>query len=814
MATIIDSLMISIGVDPAKAQEGFNNISQAAQKTDTEFSTLAGKWSSMLSGLFMSVVAPIAGAIGIGKMVTSYMNDVAEVATLTGAYNQKLEEWRLKRAQLARVTKEDIELYKKQREALTTFKIAMGDLSANLMRSFMPAMKLGVDMLNGFSKWINSNQDNIVRFLQVTAGVLTAIFLPAILKTSAAMLASPLTWVIGALGLLVIVIDDLVTYMQGGKSALSGFWSYFGTGPEIMAKLNNAFTVFNQVLSVIWKPLAAIAAGFAAFKIGSVLIAGFVKGLMAVKTALTALAAHPIMAIMVALIGLVMWIADAWKRAGGEWSGVLDLMKGDLKDFLNLFGGLGDTLAALFAPLEALFDNAIKTVANFFGVIFNTVKLIFAYLTGASTEAKDKIAQALWDCLGGLITGIATGVTELIKLIGSGISNLLSAIGEGLTAVPATLAAAMGAVWSAIAAVLDFIWSGITQLWTYITGLTDQAIAALSAPFIAMADAVAQGISSIWSGIQDFFSGLMQAASNAWAVTADAAAGAFEFVSTLWSGAGEFFDDICGSIQMRWMYLTGAVSDAFNDAADFITGAFRALGDAISGLISKAVQLVTNGLTTAWDMAVSAVEAAGTAVNSVSDTIRNVLGSAIESVTGLFQSVYDTVIGVFTAVSDAISNAFDSGLQAAQNFFDAVLGFFTKIPEMISKAFDIGGMIEGATNKLKEGLGGAWDKVTGFFGGGDSKDSDGASRAELIAQNSQLAMASTPVAAQTSNIVTNENNTRSNTSNNAKSNVNNITINTNSDRPQAIARALTGVLPEEDMDYGYVSAADNGNFNY
>ena len=376
MATVIDSLMISIGVDPQKAREGFAQVSQAAQKTDSEFNNLASKWKGVITGLVSNVIAPVAGAFAIGKVVNSYMSDVSSVAKLTGAYSEKLEEWRLKRAQLARVTREDIELYKKSREALTSFKIAFGDVSAKMMRSFMPVMQLGVDVLNKFTEWINRNQDNIVRFFQVTAGVITAVFLPAILKTSAAMLASPLTWIIGALGALVVIVDDLVTYMQGGKSALSGFWSYFGTGPEIMEKLNKAFTIFKEVISVIWKPLAAIAAGFAAFKIGAVLVQGFISVLTGLKAALTMISAHPIVAMLVGLISLIMWVSDAFSRAGGDWSKVLDLMKSDLIGFLNLFGGFGDLVAEFFAPLEGAFDAYINMMGNLANAIINTFKLL------------------------------------------------------------------------------------------------------------------------------------------------------------------------------------------------------------------------------------------------------------------------------------------------------------------------------------------------------------------------------------------------------------------------------------------------------
>ena len=175
---IIDSLLYEIGLDTKGVQEGLAKLQTGAQQVDNEFNGMASRWGGVIQGLISNVIAPVAGAFAVGKVINSYMNDVSEVATLTGAYNQKLDEWRIKRAQLARVTKEDIALYKQYKEAMTGFNIAIADVSAKLVRTFSPVMKIAVEGLQQFTKWINRNQDNIVRFLLVTAGVLTGVFLP------------------------------------------------------------------------------------------------------------------------------------------------------------------------------------------------------------------------------------------------------------------------------------------------------------------------------------------------------------------------------------------------------------------------------------------------------------------------------------------------------------------------------------------------------------------------------------------------------------------------------------------------------------
>ena len=861
MATVIDSLMISIGVDPQKAREGFAQVSQAAQKTDSEFNNLAQKWKGVITGLVSSVIAPVAGAFAIGKVVNSYMSDVASVATLTGAYSEKLEEWRLKRAQLARVTREDIELYKKGREALTTFKIAFGDVSAKMMRSFMPAMKFGVDILNKFSSWINRNQDNIVRFFQVTAGVITAVFLPAIIKTSAAMLASPLTWVIAALGALVIVIDDLVTYMQGGKSALSGFWSYFGTGPEIMAKLNSAFHVFKEVISVIWKPLAALAAGFAAFKVGAVLVQGFISVLTGLKAALTLISAHPIMAMLVGLISLVMWVSDAFKRAGGDWSKVLDLMKGDLIGFLNLFGGLGDKLADFFKPFEAAFDAWINVMGNLLGAVMNVFKLVWAYISGAPAEAKDKIAAALWECIDGVIESFKTYVTEVWSLIGGTVEALGSAIGSVFAAVPQALSKIFGFIGSALSGVTEFFSSAFSQLFGFVGESLGALGSAIAAPFVALGNGVKGLVGSIGNALSSVFDGVVSGVKGTVAVVSNTissvvggvtsfvtsslsavkgfAVGIYQgigkAVTALWKGAGDLAKATGRTISEVWQ----GFSRAFTSVCDGLGSAWKSITSALGNAFDKVVSFVSGLWEDAQSVLLGISHNIGAAFEEVCNAISDWFGDAVNGIKDLVGSIPATVKNVFGQVVDAISNAFTEALDAASRFFDAVIAFFARIPKMIADAFDIGGMIDGATAKVKDSISGAWGKAKGFFGFGDEQkkgeqtdlqqknnavdvlpqapaampaQAPAPSKFEVIAQNYAQAVQQAPVAANTTSVVNNSSNVDNRRNSSAKTTNTNITINTNSDRPASIARAVQGALPDEDS--GFVYASDNGNYNY
>ena len=518
MATVGETLFIGLGLDASSAVEGLkqlqnnlqnisstagnsaqeleNDTQKALQNVDnsakninntllkaeeqtknagSSFETMTSKWGGALKGLFTSILAPIAGAMTAGAVLKGYFSDVAQVAQMTGAYSSKMEEWRKKRNMLARVNKEDIELYKKIREGMFKFNESMANVSATIMRSISPAIKFLVGLLDKFSNWLNANQNNIVRFIKILAVTISVALIPSLIKMGKALLMNPLTWIIATLGVLVLIIDDLVTYINGGDSALSGLWSQFGTGEEIGKALNSVLQNLMAIISVIGKPLAVLASGFGAFKIVQTVIGGVVKGIYAMRTALTVLTAHPIVAFLTLIIGLIMWITDAFNRAGGDWSNVFNIMGQDIVDFLNIFGGLGDKVKAFFSSLfdfisdifnsikdyfinvyniltdsnlsffekvKGIFNAFIELVGNIAKMIIDRFKEMFNFVVSIFTKIFEPIDNALngalsniWNKIKGVFTMIKDYIISVFKnafdFLGNGISKVKSFFGFG-----------------------------------------------------------------------------------------------------------------------------------------------------------------------------------------------------------------------------------------------------------------------------------------------------------------------------------------------------------------------------------------------
>ena len=760
---VIDSLLYEVGIDPKGLQVGLEKLRAGAQQVDNEFNGMATRWGGAIQGLLSSVIAPVAGAFAVGKVINSYMSDVSEVATLTGAYNQKLDEWRIKRAQLARVTKEDIALYKQYKEAMTGFNIAIADVSAKLMRTFSPVMKKAVEGLQQFTKWINRNQDNIVRFLTVTAGVLTGLFLPAILKTSAALLMSPLTWLIGALGVLVLIIDDLTTYLRGGQSALGGFWSYFGTGPEIMAKLNAAFETFKEIVSVIWKPLTLIAAGFAAFKIGTVLVNGFIGVLASLKAAMTAIAAHPLMVALTALVGLIVWVSDAFKRAGGDWSQVMDIMAQDLIDFLNLFGGLGDYLVEALSDFKGFFTSVIDLIESAFSIVFNLGKLIWAYLSGAPDELKDALIDSLSNALtsgaqavNDFISALLGSMYTLLQYIGNAISSLGDLILKGLELAISGLVTMTGRVLSLIGALFlsvvksignilssmaASVGNAITGLWQGLVKLLTDIFGPIPAFFGSLFDSVLGFFSGVGSSIVEELSGINKsigaffsevftsigdALNSVVAIVTGALSGAFVAIANIWAQIGVFFgataQSISDAFSAAWAWIESTALTMFKGIVNSVSAPVRAITQAFASLIAALSSMFTGAgasIAKIWDGIAnyfgSLARDIGALWTKTTKGISSLFGEAVKAITAAFQSVKAFLL----SVAKGISSSFEWATKTLG-------GAFAAAQELITKAFakvksSIGSIVDSLQElgaQVSQVFSSVVDTITGAFDAG------------------------------------------------------------------------------------------------
>ena len=461
MAVFVDKLLIALGIDPRGAEQGLDRVNHSVDRTDARLDRLKHKAGGVARSIAMQVAGPLLAAFSVGKMVQGYISDIAQVAEQTGAYNKKLEEERLKKAQLQRVTKEDIELYKRGREAFVKFQIAMSDFSAKLMRTLMPFVKDLLDKLNRFTDWISHNSNNIIRFLTILASIITLALIPAVARFTAALLKNPLAWVALLVVALALAIDDLIVYLKGGRSEFDAFWKWLGFAKGDTETLTKAINWLKTSGVELLKTIGKVTAAFVAMRaVASVL--------MMVQKAWNALSLSILANPIILAIGLL--IAAGWMLYK-NWDGVCE------------------GIAALLETVENAWQKAVDWTADLFQSIDD----------GAHALVAD--AGDAWD-------GLVNRVSHAFGLMG----NILSAFHD---AASEKMAAAGNAIGAAFAAVSDFVsgtwqgmkdgasalvddienaFSGLTQwfsnLWGKITGVFDRALGKIKSGISSVTDAL------------------------------------------------------------------------------------------------------------------------------------------------------------------------------------------------------------------------------------------------------------------------------------------------------------------------------------
>lgn len=463
MATIIDKVMIALGIDASGMQTGADEsgkqIDRVEKKADEAKAKLASIGQSVddfgkkAGHVLMGFVAPVLAAVSVGKMIGGYFSDLAAVAESTGAYNKQLEETRLKKAQLQRISKDDIEFYKKSREALVKFNIAMGDFAAAAMRSVMPAMEKMIGWLGKVTDWVSRNPDNIIRFMRVLGAVVGTVLIPVFVRWAAVLLANPITWIVGLVLALALAIDDLVVYLKGGRSSLDALWKSMGLVKGDTETLNRLMGWLKDTGLSLAKALGVLLTAFAAFKV----VTGIINGVKIAWTAFTASVwANPLV-LALGLVALAAWMLYR------NWDDVCSGAQALAEDIADFFTGWGRGIADGFFALADDIGDAWDSVADFFAGLIADAS---SSLSDFGTLCSDK-ASAAGDAIG---TAFSTALSA-VGDVWQGMKDGAEAVVDDIETAFSGLTSWFSGLWNKIAGVFGSAIDGIKSKISGVAGM-------------------------------------------------------------------------------------------------------------------------------------------------------------------------------------------------------------------------------------------------------------------------------------------------------------------------------------------------------
>ena len=579
-----------------------------------------------------------------------------------------LDEHLKRQRELGAYTKEDAEQSKKFKQSLADLLQAWDGFTSFIGRFTVPIMRVLADALTAVVVFMRQHTPFVVAAITMIGAALAVRLLPP-LRTLPDLIANVgkafLRWLpfVAIITAIALLVEDFWVYLQGGESELAEFWAIFGTGPEIMAKLNAA-----------WKEtkgyLAAIGTGLAQ---------------------------------MVRYWYDLMQASGMFAALGQTFKGLLQILKGIFTLDWSLLGeGLSNVL-----------NGMVKGVASAFKGLGILVK-----------DAVQAIFKALWDNLPGF-SSWALGVAETLKgifrldpsMIWNGIKNVFDGVGSMIAAGLKGWLTLCANSWSAIievftgqkidlAAWVDEAWQKAANVFNDAKNFVTQWISSLFGDGeVPDFGAIAQ---KIWTSITETFGKIKE-----WVVN---------WFKGLFTGVElPKIGDILGGAGDLAKGAAGAAGSLLGKGLDLAKGAAGKAGDLLGNLLGSASEGAAKVGEKLGPMLQGGLEIAQKGMGALQDFFGTVFGDAqpaTEEAGGKIESGMTKTAGLvrdgFNAAWQATAGfgvqAFQGAAATIQQIFAGIVsGIETQVGNLVlgaqRMAGEAGGMVPAAAGVRAQNAG-------------------------------------------------------------------------------------------------------------
>ena len=459
-----------------------NNAINDASQSNEKAAESSEKAKSKFEILKQALTSITAAAKNYGeKMISAFNSAIDKAEELAGKKNLLFS---ISKSELAQVKKYKIELEKSG--------LAIDSIKTKIALGLLPRV---TELVISFNKWLKANKELIAKGINVVISVLSNFiqvikhafeFIDMIISNTIgwenaiialsvawavlnrAMLFSPIGLVIGLIAGLLLIIDDFMVFLKGGKSLLGPFWQ------ACIDNIKNAINWW-QNLDKNWKSIIFAVLGYllllggkiawvsakaklitsisnAILSIGNALktLGNLVKIIKtigsAIKTLTSIMIANPILAIITAIALAAYLIYDNWDFLvsffSDFWNKVTNFFKNGIKDILMYFGMSEENAEKTVNAIGATFDAILDLITAPFKAAWELVKSLFTIWTDDSTSTTEKIGQtfeaitdfitapfkAAWEFIKGLFEIWGVDVTSLIDNLGKTFSGILDCI--------------------------------------------------------------------------------------------------------------------------------------------------------------------------------------------------------------------------------------------------------------------------------------------------------------------------------------------------------------------------------------------------
>ena len=427
---VLEEFLIKIGVDASKSgdiakvvnnlQSGANRLSDAANsiqedankaiqetnKSTSETGNAVNKTGSKLDSLKLVSVAlaDTAGLYG-KKLIGAFHNAI-----------DKAKELATKKDTLFKISKNELqqaELYKRE---MSKTGVALDSIKTKIALNVAPAL---TNLIAGFRNWLTVNKEliangitKVIKFVGMAIQVVSNFieFIDKIVSgtlgwenalialgiawavLNRALLFSPIGIILGLLTALMLLIDDLIVYMNGGKSLFGKYWQPFIDGAKAAWEFAKTFWEF---LKALWsgdtKKIKSLSEG-----LFDSIVGGFKSLISGIKSLLST-------ALKNILMFFGMSEGEASKtvdRIGKIFNFIIDVLTFPFRIAYQAICAIMDWLGIDAGDVVNAIGETFEAITNFvtapFKAAWKLVNDLFDIWEDDTTSTTDKIGKTLW----------------------------------------------------------------------------------------------------------------------------------------------------------------------------------------------------------------------------------------------------------------------------------------------------------------------------------------------------------------------------------------------------------------------------------
>ena len=359
-------------------QRDMTNLSVTGKSKNKPILEMLGIDTSNLSGKpIFELIGEITNSVeGMDKSQSKdilkklgFDNDTIE---LIQSGSKNISELIAKQKEWAVYTKKDTEAIDRLDKSFKQINLALKSTFIPLFSRIIGIMARVMGYATKAAIWLRNNLDIVRKAVILLAVAFSGRLLKAIQTLGAMMVKNPFVLFIASLTVLLLLLEDLWTYAQGGESAFAGWWEKLGTPEEVMSGFKKVIDFFSKIGEFVDSATGKFVLLFAFLTKGILALIAMFGGIpIAIGVALAAIIAFVYAywdELKAAFKALGLMIYDVFRKGGVLDKGFNELLKSADETWeeikLAFKDGIDSAVSYVKEKLKSLFEIDVK-VPNF-----------------------------------------------------------------------------------------------------------------------------------------------------------------------------------------------------------------------------------------------------------------------------------------------------------------------------------------------------------------------------------------------------------------------------------------------------------------